>query len=486
MTEAPETTIPGRGTSTLVANGVDGVRGTYLLDPMTPAALLERVEGGPAPGPTERRPITGVDPRDLASAGWGAVLPAALTPDEDRRLRQALAPLLELRRAQAGGRFQLFAGPDGYRPGQSASDFMAQHGIGPGPVDPEKMPYYLLLVGDADAIPYPVQHDLDLALAVGRIGFETPEELRRYAESVVAAEAGNLTRPRRAAFLAPSHDPATEMSCRGLVEPLARRIGEHLAGERRGAGQAEETNGWATETLLAEDADRDAFESVLGRRAPAFAFTASHGVGFPADHPRQAALQGALLSQGWPGPGAGSLRREHYFAAEDVPRDGVVGGLVSFHFACYGAGTPYRDRFAHRTGGPVRSLAPKPLVARLPQRLLSHPNGGALAVIGHVDRAWGWSFVWGQSYQIEAFDSTVREILDGYPVGAAMEHFGQRHGQLSAMLAGLWTRRRQGESVDDERFAGLWTAANDAGAYVILGDPAVRLAPERASEARGR
>ena len=484
MSEALDTSAPTTGRSSIVANGVDGVRGTYLLEPMTPTVLLERVEGDSAPRATERRPISGVDPRDLASAGWGAVFPADLAPDEDRRLREALAPLLELRRAQAGRRFQLFAGPTGYRPGQSASDFMAQSGIGPGPVDPDEMPYYLLLVGDADTIPYPVQHDLDLALAVGRICFDTPEELRRYAESVVAAEAGNLARPRRAAFLAPSHDPATEMSCRGLVEPLARRIGEHLAGERRSGGEA--GRGWTTEALLAEDADRDAFESVLGRRAPAFAFTASHGVGFPADHPRQAALQGALLSQGWPGPGAGSLCREHYFAAEDVPGDGALGGLVSFHFACYGAGTPHRDRFAHRKDGPVRNLAPRPLVARLPRRLLSHPNGGALAAIGHVDRAWGWSFVWGASYQLEVFDSAVREILDGYPVGAAMEHFGQRHGQIAAMLAGLWTRRRQGESVDEERLAGLWTAANDAGAYVILGDPAVRLAPEPAPRSPDR
>jgi hypothetical protein len=262
-----------------------------------------------------------------------------------------------------------------------------------------------------------------------------------------------------------------------MVEPLGRSVAAYLDGRA----------GWSTEVRLAGDADRAAFAAALGESAPAFAFTASHGMGFPADHPRQADLQGALLCQDWPGPEGPGVRREHYFAAEDVPPDGAVGGLVSFHFACYGAGTPVRDSFAHRKGtrSPARRLAARPLAARLPQRLASHPGGGALAVIGHVDRAWGWSFVWGESFQLQVFDSAVRELLDGYPVGAAMEHFGQRHGQLSAMLAALWTRRRQGEEIDAERLAGLWTAANDARAYAIFGDPAVRLAPEPAPDAAG-
>jgi hypothetical protein len=121
-------------------------------------------------------------------------------------------------------------------------------------------------------------------------------------------------------------------------------------------------------------------------------------------------------------------------------------------------------------------------VAALPRRLLGHPNGGALAVIGHVDRAWGWSYVFGQAYQREVFQSTLAEILDGYPVGAAMERFGERHGQLAGMLAAAGQRQKHGETVDPKEHADLLTATHDARNYVVLGDPAVRLAVDGLGE----
>ena len=458
-------------------NGIDGATGDYLTPAMTPEELVEYLD--PAAGellaPREKRPTFGIDPQRLESSGWGVLF----ARDGDPAVREALEPLLAHRRAQVGtestGRYRELRGEDGYRPGESTSALMARLGLGPGAVDPAKTPYYLLLVGGPEEIPFEVQYGLDLSFAVGRVSFDTPEEYARYAEAVVAAETGEVRRPRRVRLLASCHDEATRMSCYGLTRPLARYLEERVAGE-----------GWEVEAFLDRHAEKSRFGDALGGPdTPAFTFTATHGVRFPSGHPRQRDEQGALLCQEWERANGGEVAGMSLFGARDVGDDAEPAGLVSFHFACYGAGCPARDDFAHREPErPAQAVAPDALVAALPRRLLGHPNGGALAVIAHVDRAWGWSYAFGQDYHREVFEATLAEILTGHRVGAAMERFGERHGQLAGMLAMAWQRKRDGLEVDDTEYAGLLTATHDARNYVVLGDPAVRLAVDWNGEER--
>jgi hypothetical protein len=334
------------------------------------------------------------------------------------------------------------------------------------------MPYYLLIVGDPEAIPYPFQAQLDVQYAVGRIWFETVEEYERYARAVVAAESGATARPRRITFFGPRNpgDGATELSADFLIAPLAERMGATVNGGIP----------WEVRLHRAEEATKGRLGTVLGGAdTPALLFTASHGMGFPNGDPLQLGHQGALLCQDWPGRPAwqGPIPPEHYFTADDVKADADVAGLIAFFFACHGGGTPRYDDFAHRSEWKKREIAPRAFVSSLPRRLLAHPKGGALAVVGHVERAWSQSFLWRSSEgQTDVFESTLGLLRKGWPIGAAMEYFNQRYAELAALLTMEIQKAQLGETVDAARVSSLWTAHNDARSYVVVGDPAVRLA----------
>jgi hypothetical protein len=372
-------------------------------------------------------------------------------------------------------RYREFWGEDAYRPGESKSEFLARHGAAPGPVDPERVPYYLLLVGSGRDIPFSLQYQLDVQYAVGRLCLGTPEEYRSYAAGVVAAETSGVRRARRLAFFAPQNpgDRATELSRRELVEPLTQRLGA-------------DHPDWELRVAVGEDATKPCLLDLLaGEGAPGLVFTAGHGVGWPAGHPEQPRRQGALVCREWPGPGCEApLSDDAYVWAGDVPDDARVHGLIAFHFACFGAGTPEWDEFAHRDGEPSPArLAPQPMVSALPRRLLGHPRGGALAVAGHVDRAWGYSFSWpGAGRQTEVYRSCLARLLRGHPIGSAFDYVNQRYAELSSELSAALEDVRYGRRPDDVALSMMWTANNDARGFVVLGDPAVRLpsaAPDR-------
>lgn len=443
---------------TLFFNGIHAATGRYLLPEMSLTRFVETVVGRRwRPAPPRRRPKSRIDPDDLAAAGWAVVFPGGADP----AIREGLDELLKHRRADASARDERLFRELAYSSGESKLDFLARHGAGPGPVDPRNVPYYLLLVGGPEAIPFDIQYQLGVQYAVGRLDLDGPADYAAYAGSVVAAERGEVRRDRRAVFFGVGNedDPLTRSSVDHFVKPLSKAF-------------ADDPVDWEVETVLGAGASKTKLDSFLGGgRTPAFLFTAGHGIGFDHGDDLQRTRQGALVCSDWPGPmvwDGGAVPPDHYFAAEDVGGDADVAGLVSFHFGCFTAGTPRIDSFER--GKTPEEIAPHGFVARLPRRLLAHPRGGALAVVGHVDRAWESSYFWDDAgSQTAVFESMAHDLLSGRRLGPAMEVFGQRSAELALDLDGT-------EASRDEVLARIWAAQRDARGYVVLGDPAIRVA----------
>ena len=253
-----------------------------------------------------------------------------------------------------------------------------------------------------------------------------------------------------------------------LARPLAAYVESHCPG-------------WTVQSLVGPEASKSNLQNLLGgEETPAFLFTASHGLVYPREAEPQRQFQGALLCDDWPGPKAppGSLREDQIFSFRDLTDEAQLSGLICFHYACYSAGTPAASDFQSRSKEPMRS-ASKPFVASLAQRMLGHPKGGALAVIGQIESTWTSSILWGElkEPQFQVFEDAVTSLLSGAPVGLAMEFFAERYAELSASLNREIQLIHSGEREEDWNYlANVWTACNDARNYIVLGDPAVRLA----------
>jgi hypothetical protein len=476
----------------LTFNGLDAETGQYLVPRMPPGTLTDIILGEKW-NQAHWRDLqaryddqhmrgygaqAGVEVEDLTQAGWGVIFPADVAPARVAEIREALSELLDWRKAQVNQVKELykeFSGGNGYRRTDTKDTWLTRNGSGPGPAVVEKVPYYLLIVGDPQTIPYDFQYQLDVVYAVGRIHFDTLDEYAQYARSVVTAEREDAAkRARKARFVAVSNpgDSATALSAQHLIGPLVQSL-----------DAAYRPKGWDIRVMQGDDAKKAAILDMLARDAPSVLFTASHGIGFKKDENEQAQYehqlkhQGALVCQDWPGPAAGRvpIQRAHYLSGEDITNDVNLLGTVVFHFACFGAGTPYRDEFYELARKEPTPIARHAFIAGLPRRLLSLPRGGALAVIGHVERAWTFSFQWENIQEDTAtFESALIHILDGKPVGTAVDYINSRYADIAVTLQHAKNNARYQEP-NPLYLTKLWTANNDARGYAIIGDPAVRL-----------
>jgi hypothetical protein len=440
--------------------------------------------------PEERKPLTppeylalrhdGGDQHSLPEQRWGLLVPEG--PEGDRLL-ELVAPLRAAREEQQGGSAIVFRAPPNMNAEEVASwwsEVYLDEAI-----REEERPRYLLVLGDADRISWEMQQRLAADIFIGRLAAASEAGYESYVAKVLRHERGPAKATRALYHTVRDGTGATTAGHRGLMMPTVERSRE---GRENGSFDAEVIEELGSVSI-------DDFVAAAAAESPTLLFSISHGAGAP--RAGWSTLEEMRRLQGAMSFGSGSR-----LTAEDIASRPFLPGGAWFYFACYGAGTPGESAFHHWLSSlrdlglygrdidaVLRSLPAKgerPFVAALPQAALANPDG-PLAVMGHVDLAWSFSFqdvgTTGK-YRPARFQDIFRTIVAGKRIGAASWELQRFFNLASTDLSTLYDRDARAKAQGDEtpedkkrrtRKATLWMLRQDLSAYVLLGDPAAYL-----------
>jgi hypothetical protein len=339
----------------------------------------------------------------------------------------------------------------------------------------KKVPHYVLMVGGPDVLPFRLQSLMDAVANVGRLDFESTDELERYVQKVIRLEtAPDPVVKREVILFAPdggTNDP-TYFSREYMVKPLNDHVKLQL--------------NFKTTALMGVDATKNKLVKAMQGAQPALVYTASHGLGLTGELiDQQKKYNGAICCQG-----RGQLTMEDLFCADDVPaNEPFLEGAVFFQFACFGYGTPAQSDYTHwipEKGMIPQKYADADFIAALPKRLLAHPRG-PIAYVGHLDTAFLHGFTdqndpyimdrWHS--RIQPFVHAVDQLLEVQPSGLAMEDMNRKYSVSNIILNSVYDRIQRGAfkwtPEAEKRFLDTWIIRSDAKNYMVFGDPAARL-----------
>jgi hypothetical protein len=349
-----------------------------------------------------------------------------------------------------------------------------------------QQPRYLLMLGDLDQLSLEMQQVLGSDGFIGRLAFSRDADYEAYVEKVLRSEKSPAAAQARTLFYT-AHDGtrATSLGYQALISPSIKSCRER---QSRGEFLSRDI----LEVGDPEDASVDKLLEQAAAPGPSVLFSLSHGLGAPRQGWRsmdeQHALQGAM-----------SLGRGEQLDASALANRPFLPGGLWFYLACFGAGTPSRSAFhtwlsqlrdAGQFSGPLQGLlaslpreGERPFVAALPKAVLANPQG-PLAVIGHMDLAWSYSFQ-DQGAVTKSrpsrFQGLLHSMVAGRRAGVGLDalwrFFRDANNELTTLYEQQEEAQRKGSSnpVNLSQRAHLWMLRQDLAGYVLLGDPAVQL-----------
>jgi hypothetical protein len=441
----------------------------------------------------------GGEPDSLRDQGWAVIAPRG---EDGDRLLALVAPLIRKRAEdQEIDQVDVYRVPPDMTAAQ-AVQWMDRKLVGNRSL--AEIPGYVCVLGEPTQVSLELQQVLSASSCTGRIAFDRDEHYEAYVDKLLRWERTPPSPQARALFFtARDGTAATELGHRMLMQPTVEDVCQARDQGRHALGQSDIV------VLDGPDARAEAGKllDAAALAQPSFLMTCSHGLGAPrsgwGSPARQQALQGALC-----------LGEGKAITADELTGTTFLPGGVWFFFACFGLGTPARSAYHHwlrrlhalgelgsdpdavlcslpRDGDP-------PFLASLPRAALASP-GGPLAVVGHIDLAWSHSFQdvekMSRSERHRRFQGLIDLVLRGKPVGLALGDLRRARALIDTDISvsadgGVRAQETGGDPLDERiRLGHRWMLRHDLDGYLLLGDPAARLAvqaPERRPRRRNR
>lgn len=337
--------------------------------------------------------------------------------------------------------------------------------IGQSPFGTERecIPYYLLICGTPDQVPWELQYVLNGHYAVGRLHLTGPA-LETYVTALLLEWKGQGADTRNALVWAVNHggDDITAL----MRDVIAARVRDKLAHDTDLAAGLQFLDG-------AGNATASELVKCLSGNNPAVIITTSHGQTYPLDDLATLGNElGSLVDQGY-----ASVK------PSDLLKVWQPAGAIWYAHACCSAGASAQTMFDGLTqeGSDVDRVlkgvaAVGNKVAPLPTELLGAAKP-LRAFIGHVEPTFDWTLKnpdTNQSLTSSLEDALYTELYQPAPVGYAFRKWYDRLASLYISYDQEMVAFGRGNNTRAAMLKDL-LSARDVQSTVLLGDPTATL-----------